>query len=106
MEILFTGATGYIASRLIPRLLDRGHRVRALARDPRQLDGRAWSASIELVAGDVTSPSTLRPALEGVHTAYYLVHNMKSGHGYTSLELDGARNFARAAEEAGVQHIL
>ncbi len=106
MLILVTGATGYIASRLIPRLLDRGHRVRALARDPRRLDGRAWAASTELVAGDVMSPSTLRPALEGVHTAYYLVHNMSSGRGYTERELDGARNFAQAAADAGVQHII
>ena len=104
--ILVTGATGYIASRLIPRLIERGHRVRALAREPRRLDGRGWSASTEMFAGDVMSPSTLRPALEGVHTAYYLIHNMKSGHGYTSLELDGARNFAEAAAEAGVQHII
>jgi uncharacterized protein YbjT (DUF2867 family) len=104
--ILVTGATGYIASRLIPRLLERGHRVRVLARDPRRLDGRGWSASTELVAGDVMSPSTLRPALEGVHTAYYLIHNMSSGRGYTERELDGARNFAQAAAEAGVKHII
>lgn len=104
--ILVTGATGYIASRLIPRLLERGLRVRALARHPHRLDGRTWSASTEILAGDVMSPSTLRPALEGVHTAYYLVHNMKSGRGYTELELQGARNFATAAEEAGVKHII
>ena len=56
--------------------------------------------------GDVMYPSTLAPALKGVHTAYYLIHNMSSGHGYTKLELEAARNFARAAEEAGVQHII
>ena len=106
MLILVTGATGYIASRLIPRLLDRGHHVRALAREPRRLDGRAWSASTEMFAGDVMSPSTLRPVLEGVHTAYYLVHNMSSGRGYTERELIGARNFAEAAAQAGVKHII
>ncbi|MEW5939653.1 MAG: DUF2867 domain-containing protein [Chloroflexota bacterium] len=106
MEILVTGATGYIASRLIPRLLERGHRARLLARDPRRLDGRVWRASTEVFPGDVTSPSALAPALEGVHTAYYLVHNMSSGRGYTERELVGARNFARAAEEAGVRHII
>jgi uncharacterized protein YbjT (DUF2867 family) len=52
------------------------------------------------------NPSTLRPALEGVHTAYYLIHNMSSGRGYTERELDGARNFAQAAADAGVQHII
>lgn len=104
--ILVTGATGYIASRLIPRLLESGYRVRALARDPLRLKGRAWFNKIEVVQADVTSPSTLAHALEGVHTAYYLIHNMSYGHGYTTLELDSARAFASAAEQAGVEHII
>jgi len=104
--ILVTGATGYIASRLIPRLLDAGYRVRALARDPLRLKGRAWFNKIEIVQADVTSPSTLPNAFKDVHTAYYLIHNMSKGQGYTSLELDSARAFASAAEEAGVQHII
>lgn len=104
--ILVTGATGYIASRLIPRLLEAGYHVRCLARDPRRLNGRSWSRRVELVQGDVTIPSTLDAALEGVHTAYYLIHNMTHGHGYTALELDSARAFASAAAEAGVEHII
>jgi uncharacterized protein YbjT (DUF2867 family) len=104
--ILVTGSTGYIASRLIPRLLERGHRVRVLAREPRRLAARSWSASTAIFRGDVMSPSTLRPALEGVHTAYYLIHNMSSGRGYTERELVGARNFTQAAAQAGVQHII
>jgi len=107
MLVLVTGATGYIASRLIPRLLDAGHRVRALARDPHRLEGRAWSASTDIFSGDVTdSPSALAPALEGVHTAYYLVHNMSSGRGYTGREIEGARNFASACAAAGVRRII
>jgi uncharacterized protein YbjT (DUF2867 family) len=104
--ILVTGATGYIASRLIPRLLERGYRVRALARQPWRLKGRAWFRQVEVVPGDVMDPSTLPAALAGVHTAYYLIHNMSSGKGYTEKELDGARNFAEAAEAAGVEHII
>jgi uncharacterized protein YbjT (DUF2867 family) len=104
--ILVTGATGYIASRLIPRLLTAGYRVRCLARDPLRLKGRSWLDSVEVIRGDVTIPATLHTALEGVHTAYYLVHNMTYGHGYTSLELDSARAFASAAEQAGVEHII
>jgi uncharacterized protein YbjT (DUF2867 family) len=104
--ILVTGATGYIASRLIPRLLEAGYRVRCLARDPRRLSGRSWFPQVEIVQGDVTVPSTLAQAMEGVDTAYYLIHNMSHGHGYTALELDSARAFARAAAEAGVQHII
>src|SRR6266498_3205413 len=104
--ILVTGATGYIASRLIPRLLDAGYRVRCLAREPRRLNGRAWFRDVEVIQGDVTIPSTLHAALEGVHTAYYLIHNMTYGHGYTALELDSARVFASAASSAGVEHII
>jgi len=104
--ILVTGATGYIASRLIPRLLDSRYRVRALARDPRRLAARSWFNKIDIIQADVTAPSTLAPALDGVHTAYYLIHNMTHGHGYTSLELEAAHNFARAAEQAGIQHII
>jgi uncharacterized protein YbjT (DUF2867 family) len=54
----------------------------------------------------VTEPSTLDAAMQGVHTTYYLIHNMSHGHGYTSLELDSARAFASAAEKAGIQHII
>ena len=104
--ILVTGATGYIASRLIPRLLDSGYRVRALAREPRRLAARSWSDQIDLVQAEVRTPSTLAHALDGVDTAYYFIHNMSYGHGYATLELDAARNFARAAEQAGVQHII
>ena len=104
--VLVTGATGYIASRLIPRLLDMGYRVRCLARTPHHLQARAWFPYVEVVQGDVMVPSTLAPALDGVHTAYYLIHNMTSGSGYTSRERSGAENFAVAAAQAGLEHII
>jgi uncharacterized protein YbjT (DUF2867 family) len=104
--ILVTGATGYIASRLIPQLLDRGYAVRALARNPQRLQSRNWSSQIDILHGDMMEPATLAPALKDVHTAYYLVHNMSLGHGYTKLEIQAAYNFAHAAEEAGIQHII
>jgi len=104
--ILVTGATGYIASRLIPRLLNAEYRVRALARDPLRLESRNWFRHVEVVSGDVMNSSTLAPALAGVQVAYYLIHNMSSGRGYTERELEGARNFAKAAEQAGIEHII
>jgi uncharacterized protein YbjT (DUF2867 family) len=106
MRILVSGATGYIASRLIPQLLDRGYAVRALARNPQRLYARSWFSQIDIIHADVMEPASLAPAFEGVEIAYYLIHNMSSGHGYTERELEAARNFARAAEDAGVQHII
>jgi uncharacterized protein YbjT (DUF2867 family) len=104
--ILVTGATGYIAGRLIPQLLERGYKVRVLARTPHRLSVRSWSSRVEIVSGDVLDSASLASAMQGIHTAYYLVHNMTSGHGYTKIEIQAAQNFARAAEAAGVKHIL
>jgi uncharacterized protein YbjT (DUF2867 family) len=105
-KILVTGATGYIASQLIPHLLERGYSVRALARQPACLQGRGWAGQVEILSGDVMDIASLRLALAGVHTAYYLVHSMRSGRGYTQRERIAARNFAVAAAEAGVRHII
>ena len=104
--ILVSGASGYIASRLIPRLLEAGYRVRCLARQPERLCRRAWFAQVESVAGDLTHPESLRAALSGVQVCYYLVHSMAAGHGYEELDLLSARNFAQAAREAGVEQII
>jgi len=104
--ILVAGATGYIASRLIPKLLEQGYRVRCLVRQLHRIQTRTWFPSVETVRGDIREPSTLLPAMAGIHVAYYLIHSMSSGRGYTTLERDGARNFASAAEQAGVGHII
>jgi len=104
--ILVSGATGYIASRLIPRLLDSGYRVRCLARDPLRLRARNWFRKVDISQADVTTQSTLADAFDGVDAAYYLIHNMTAGHGYTKIELEGARNFASVAEQANVKHII
>jgi uncharacterized protein YbjT (DUF2867 family) len=105
-QILVTGATGYIGGLLIPALLKRDYSVRALARKPRSLRSRTWYDQIEIIEGDALQPFTLLKALEGVHTAYYLIHSMSDGHGYTEKEIEAAQNFVNAAEQTGVQHII
>ena len=107
--VLVTGATGYIGGRLVPRLLEAGHRVRCLAREPRKLDGRPWAGDprVEVVAGDTSDIASLRRALEGCGAAYYLVHSMvAAGHEYAERDRTMARAFARAAEDAGLERIV
>ncbi len=104
--ILVTGATGYIGGRLVPRLIEKGCRVRCLARDPERLKGRPWHDDVEIAAGDVLKPETLGPALSGVTTAYYLIHSMSAGAGFHNRDLTAASNFSAAAREAGVKRIV
>lgn len=105
-KVLVTGATGYIASRLIPRLLEAGYSVRCMTRKPNTLTGREWYPKVEVCVGDVTQPETLPPVMKDIHSAYYLIHNMSMGRGYHRLEIESARNFSFAAREAGIQHII
>jgi len=105
-KILVTGATGYIASRLIPLLLNAGYEVRCLARNPDRLKGRSWYPKIQIFTGDVTQPSTLLPAMQGISVAYYLIHSMSAGSGYHHIDLESAENFSWAARDAGVENII
>src|SRR4051794_15955460 len=105
MELL-TGATGYIGGRLMRRLIADGRDVRVLARTPAKLAGEP----VEVVRGDVIEGEGLRAALDGCETAYYLVHSMahSAAENGTFADLDrrAADNFARAAQEAGVDRIV
>jgi uncharacterized protein YbjT (DUF2867 family) len=103
--VLLTGATGYIGGRLLKELEARGRRVRCLARHPEFLRPRL-AATTELVQGDALEPATLEHALEGVDTAYYLVHSMHGGAGFREKDREAARNFGQAARAAGVRRIV
>lgn len=104
-RVLLTGATGYVGGRLIRRLEERGHRLRCMARVAAHLDGRIGKGT-EVVEGDVLDPDTLGPALDGVDTAFYLVHSMGDAGDFADKERRAAENFARAASAAGVRRIV
>ncbi|MDE2836674.1 MAG: NAD(P)H-binding protein [Chloroflexota bacterium] len=104
--ILVTGATGYIGGRLVPRLVEKGRPVRVLARDPDRVRSRSWSERVKVAVGDVLDLAALAEALDGVGTAYYLVHSMGSGPGFHELDVRAAHTFGQAAANAGVEHII
>ena len=105
-RILLTGATGYVGGRLAPMLLDAGHRVVCLVRDPSKLDGIPWSDRVEVVRGDVLDASTLDRAVEGIDTIYYLVHSIGATGDFSESDRTAAVNIAVAAERAGVSRII
>ena len=103
--VLITGATGYIGSRLIRRLVNGSHRVRCLVRRPDVLSSLAAN-DVDVAGGDLLRPATLPDALRGVSTAYYLVHSMASGGDFALEDRKAATNFAAAARAAGVGRII
>ena len=104
--ILVTGATGYIGGRLAPLLLERGHPVRVMVRSRSRVLSRLWSDGVEIAVGDALKPETLPAAMQGVHTAYYLIHSIAGPSGFEELDLKAARNFGQAAKQAGVRRII
>jgi uncharacterized protein YbjT (DUF2867 family) len=103
--VLVTGATGYIGGRLLKALEASHHRIRCLARHPEFLKARVRSGT-EVVSGDCLDRCTLRAALAGVDTAYYLVHSMGSAAKFAEQDRIAAQNFAEAAKEFGVRRII
>ncbi|WP_343602180.1 DUF2867 domain-containing protein [Mycobacterium sp.] len=103
---LVTGSTGYIGGRLIPRLLREGHSVRALARNPAQLDDVPWRSRVEVVQGDLRDTDSLAAAFDGIDVVYYLVHSMGKAKEFVADEDRAARNVVAAARDTGVRRVV
>lgn len=105
MNVVVFGASGYVGGRLIPVLLERGHRVRAVTRSAASLENYPWRADVEVVAADLLNPASLAPALEGMNAAFYLVHSMERSD-FADVDRQAAENFAAAAAGAGLERIV
>ncbi len=106
LRCLVTGATGYIGGRLVPRLLESGFAVRALARNPDKLATVPWRERIEVAKGDLGDPASLQSAFENVDVIYYLVHSMGFEKDFAAEERRAAQNVVVAARRAGVRRIV
>lgn len=106
LKCLVTGATGYIGGRLVPRLLEAGFEVRALARTPEKLSGVPWRDRIEVTKGDLGDEASLEAAFDGVDIVYYLVHSMGFEKDFAAEERRAAQNVVAAARRAGVRRII
>lgn len=96
------GGTGFIGSRLWPRLLVEGAEVVLASRRPPA--GALRGASH--VRCDLESGDGLDAALEGVGTAFYLVHGMAGGRGFAQRERRAAENFTAAAARQQVKKVV
>ena len=103
--ILLTGATGYVGGRLLRALEENGRSVRCLVL-PSQILPHPDSPRVGIAQGDVLDPVSLRAAMQGVHTAYYLVHKAASSGPFEDDTRRAAVAFAAAAREAGIARII
>src|SRR2546428_8757310 len=102
-KVLVTGATGFIGSRLVARLLrEKGAAVRALARDPARAQGLA-KLGAEVVIGDLADFASLERAVRDcsavIHAAAQ-VSSVSSRDAFEQSNVRGTENILRAAEAA------
>jgi len=107
MNILVTGATGKVGSRLARRLAQRGDHVRALVRD-RARGADLIAAGVELHDGDLLDPSSLAAAVRGVDAvvhcaAFFRGATAEQAHAVNDL---GTQHLARAAVAAAVRRFV
>ncbi|GAL73142.1 probable oxidoreductase-putative NAD-dependent nucleoside-diphosphate-sugar epimerase [Jejuia pallidilutea] len=108
MNILVTGATGYIGKRLIPFLLNEGHTVICVVRDKLRAEkSYAEDENILVVEADFLKPETLKNIPKKIDVAYYLIHSMSnSSKDFESLEERCAINFKDYIETTDVKQVI
>ena len=107
MKILLTGATGYIGQRLLPSLINRGHKVVCCVRDAARFSPpKSLLANIEIIEVDFLKKESLQKIPKDIDAAYYLMHSMSSSKDYEKLESTSANNFRTVVEKTNAIHVI
>lgn len=104
--ILLTGATGVVGSALLPELLDAGHEVRCMVREPRRLGPNR--VRVQLSLADLADPRSLRHAVRGADTVIHLAAAVRDQPPKRLEEINafGTYRLLHAAEAAGVRRFV
>ncbi len=107
MKVLVTGGTGFVGTSVVNRLLQRGHAVAVLARDPRKTRNR-YNHAVEAVSGDVLDPASLATAAAGRDAVVHLVGiiSEKGVQTFDRMHREATENVVAAAKAAGVKRYL
>jgi uncharacterized protein YbjT (DUF2867 family) len=106
MNVLLTGATGYIGRRLQGKLaVDDSVRLRLFVRNARKVQVGPEDR-VEFVEGNTLDPESIRKGLERIDVAYYLIHSMGAGADFEKLDRLSAQNFLEACLANHVKRII
>ncbi len=108
MRVTVTGATGFIGTHLLQRLLDDGHAVTVIVRQPSAISSMR-ERGVTAIAGDVGDPASLESAMDGSEVVFNLARAKAHGtrpRDVFAVNVDGARNVARAAAVSGVRRVI
>ena len=108
MRILLTGANGYIGRRLLPVLIEDGHKVVCCVRNPASFDyPKEWEAQVEVFKVDFLEPVPLERAPKDIDAAYYLIHSLSAAiDDFKSLEEQAAEHFRDYVAQTECQQII
>jgi uncharacterized protein YbjT (DUF2867 family) len=121
VKVLVTGASGFIGSRVLSKLLsvyiprnvsNNNYKILCLTRNKESLRGRyeKYNGAVEIVEADVQDYSQLMKVMNGVNIAFYLIHSMegssKEWKKFSQRDRLAAQNFAKAATECSVDRII
>jgi uncharacterized protein YbjT (DUF2867 family) len=108
MKILLTGATGYIAQRLLPALLSSGHQVVCSVRDKKRFNADRYNNTnlIHVIEADLLDKESLKAFPDDIDAAYYLVHSMSSNGEFSTMEEESAKNFVEAINRTKAKQII
>ncbi len=108
MRILLTGATGYIAQRLLPVLLEQGHEVICCLRDKSRFNTETYpSYKLSLIEVDFLKPETLANIPQDIDVAYFLIHSMSTTSGdFSDMEAKAATNFIKEMDRTDSRQVI
>jgi uncharacterized protein YbjT (DUF2867 family) len=108
MKILLTGATGYIAQRLLPVLLNNGHEVVCCVREKSRLDISRYAGSkVSVIEVNFLNKDSLQSIPNDIDVAYYMIHSMSTQNGdFGELEAICAANFRERIEATSAKQVI
>ena len=107
MNVLLTGANGYIGKRLMIQLIEQGHYLYCCVRDKNRFNPPASvRKNITVLEIDLTEIDSLDAIPNEIDAAYYLVHSMSGSSDYQALELKCAIHFRTRMEKTKVKHVI